>query len=124
MLNFLATCNAEFGNCCSDPALVPILVVVKNLLNLIQIIVPLLLLVGATWHLIRLMQNPEEKKGLSKVKNSFLAAGIIFFIPMLVDVVLNMAGNGGIGGCWQNAKSSGLGKTGTYIYTSEDQKNR
>ena len=103
MLNFLATCNAEFGNCCSDPALVPILVVVKNLLNLIQIIVPLLLLVGATWHLIRLMQNPEEKKGLSKVKNSFLAAGIIFFIPMLVDVVLNMAGNGGIGGCWENA---------------------
>lgn len=35
MLNFLATCNAEFGNCCSDPALVSLLSVAKNLLDLI-----------------------------------------------------------------------------------------
>lgn len=124
MLNFLATCNAEFGNCCSDPAMVPILSVVNNLLSLIQIIAPILLLCGAVWHLIKMMQNPEDKKGFSKIRNSFLAAAIIFFIPMFVDVVLNMAGNSGIGGCWQNAKSSGLGKTGTYIYTSEDQKNK
>ena len=124
MLNFLATCNAEFGNCCSDPALVSLLSITKNLLDLIQIIAPILLLCGATWHLIKMMQNPEEKKGFSKIRNSFLAAAIIFFIPMLVDVVLNMAGNSGVGGCWQSAKNSGLGKTGTYIYTSEDQKNR
>lgn len=124
MLNFLATCNAEFGNCCSDPALVPILSVVRNLLNLIQIIAPILLLCGATYNLIKMMQNPDDKKNFSKIKNSFLAAAVIFFIPMIVDVTLNMAGNTGLGSCWQNAKSSGLGKTGTYIYTSEDKKNR
>ena len=120
MINFLATCNAEFGNCCSDPALVPILSVVRNLLNLIQLIAPILLLCGATYHLIKMMQNPEDKKGFSKVKNSFLAAAIIFFIPLLVDVVLNMASDSGIGQCWLTAKSSGLGKTGTYISTGND----
>lgn len=124
MLNFLATCTAEFGNCCSDPALIPVLYVVRNLLNLIQIIAPILLLCGATLHLIKMMQNPEEKKGFSKVRNSFLAAAIIFFIPLIVDVVLNMAGNSGLGQCWQSAKSSGLGKTGTYISTGNDDERK
>ena len=121
MLNFLVTCSSEFGNCCSDPALASLLSVADKLLSLIQILAPIVLLCGATYHLIKMMQNPEEKKNFSKVKNSFLAAAVIFFIPILVDVVLNMAGNTNIGQCYKNAKSSGLGKTGTYISTGNDE---
>ena len=77
---------------CSSPILAVILRVVKNLLALIQIIAPLLLIAGMTYHLIKMMQNPEDKKGLSKVKNSALAAAIIFFIPVLINALMNMLG--------------------------------
>ena len=54
---------------CSSPVLAIILRVVKNLLSLIQIIAPLLLMIGATMHLIKMMQNPDEKKNFSKIRN-------------------------------------------------------
>ena len=92
---------------CSSPVLAIILRVVKNLLNLIQIIAPILLIVGATWHLIRMMQNPDEKKNFSKIRNSFLAAAIIFFIPAIMNAVMSMLGeNYNISLCWNNASDN------------------
>ena len=124
MISFLATCNAEFGNCCSDPVLVSVLSVFNNLFKLIQIIVPILLLMMATYQLIQLMRNPEMKNGIKSITNKFLAAVLVFFIPLLLEVTLNMVGNSNIGQCWQSAKSSGLGVTGSYIYNKDDQDKR
>ncbi len=124
MLNFLATCNVEFGNCCSDPALVSVLSVFNNLFKLIQIIVPLVLLCMATYQLVQMMRNPEMKNGIKSLTNKFLAAGIVFFVPLLVEVTLNLVGNTNIGQCWQSAKSSGLGKTGNYIANKDDENKR
>lgn len=121
MLNFLAICSSEFGNCCSEPVLVTFFTVANNLLKLIQIIVPILLLCMVTYQLVRMMQNPDMKNGIKSVTNKFLAAAIVFFVPMLVDVVLNMVDNSSIGQCWQSAKNSGLGKTGTYISIDKDK---
>lgn len=88
---------------CSSPILAVILRVVKNLLGLIQIIAPILLMVGVTYNLIKMMQNPDEKKNFSKVKNSALAAAIIFFIPVLMNVIMSMLGeNYNISLCWNN----------------------
>ena len=102
---------------CSSPVLAIILRVVKNLLSLIQIIAPLLLMVGATMHLIKMMQNPDEKKNFSKIRNSFLAAAIIFFIPTIMNVVMSMLGeNYNISLCWNNV--SDYYSEATYIKTS------
>ena len=102
---------------CSSPVLAIILRVVKNLLGLIQIIAQLLLMVGATMHLIKMMQNPDEKKNFSKIRNSFLAAAIIFFIPTIMNAVMSMLGeNYNISLCWNNV--SDYYSEATYIKTS------
>ncbi len=91
---------------CSDPGLARILLTVKNILTLIQIIVPIVLIVIGSIHLFQLMVNPDDKKRPKKIINSFIAAAIIFFIPMLVNVVMYMIGsNTTVSDCWNNASS-------------------
>ena len=89
---------------CNDAGLSSILGVIKNVLNLIQIIAPILLLIMTAIHLTNLMRDPDDKKKLNKVKNSALAAIIIFFIPMFVNVVFGMLGESTtVSSCWNNA---------------------
>lgn len=90
-------------NECSSPVLSNILKTIKNGLNVIQIIVPILLMIFATYNLIILIQNPDDKKALPKLRNSFFAAAIVFFIPILLNVVMNMLGeNFTLSSCWNN----------------------
>lgn len=68
-------------------------------------------------HLIKMMQNPDEKKNFSKIRNSFLAAAIIFFIPVIMNAVMSMLGeNYNISLCWNNV--SDYYSEATYIKTS------
>ena len=106
---------------CNDSSLNSILVIVKNILLIIQIVVPILLLVFATIQFIKLVKNPDEKSGVKKIIHSFIAAAVIFFIPMLVNVVMGMLGDGNdISKCW-NANVE-IGKP-SYI-EMDSEKNR
>ena len=79
--------------------------IVKNILNLIMIIVPILLIIFGSILFIKLVKNPEEKNGIKKIINQFIAASIIFFIPLLVNVVMGILGNQtSLSSCWVNAK--------------------
>ena len=79
---------------CSDYGLMPILIIVKNTLALIQIIVPILLIIMTTIKLIKLVKNPEEKDGIKKIINSFIAAVVVF----------QLLGNSTtLSDCWNNA---------------------
>ena len=80
---------------------------VKNILNLIMIIVPILLLVFGTVSFLKLVKNPEEKNGKKKIINQFLGAAIVFFVPLSVNVVMGMLGDGNdISRCWNEASKS------------------
>ena len=86
---------------CNNQGLQGILLVLKNITTLIQIIVPILLIVFATISLIKLINNPEEKNGIKKIINQFIAAIIIFLIPVFVNAIMNMIGNNTtISSCW------------------------
>ena len=85
--------------------------IVKNILNLIMIIVPILLIIFGSISLVKLVKNPEEKNGTKKIFNQFLCAVVIFFVPMFVNVVMGMLGEGNdISRCWINAKSFSISK--------------
>ena len=89
---------------CTNQSLQGIFSIVKRIVQLIQIIVPILLIVFASISLVKLVKNPEEKKGTKKIINQFLAAAIIFFIPLLVDVIMNLVGDKSeISSCWNSA---------------------
>ena len=108
---------------CSSPELAVIMGVVKKLLNLIQICGPILLICSIIYTFIRLMQNPENKKMFARIKNSALALVIIFFIPLLVDVVMKMTdSNFQVSACWNQNTSVSLSPS--YIQTNKDNNNR
>ena len=86
---------------CQDPSLAAILNVVKNILLLIQIIGPILLIVMGVIHLIRLMKNPDDKKAFQSLKNSLIAAFIIFMIPVIVNAFMYLLDDTfAVSECW------------------------
>lgn len=97
---------------CQDQSLAAVLNVVKNILLLIQIIGPILLIVMGTIHLIRLMKNPDDKKGLPRIRNSFVAAIVVFLIPVIVNAAMYLLDDHTtISDCWN--------KVGSVSYDSE-----
>ena len=77
---------------CSDSILIPFLSILKNFLNIIHIVVPLLLILSVTLTITKLMQDPDDKKAPKKIINSVIAIVIIFFLPVFLDVVINLTG--------------------------------
>lgn len=106
-------------NECSSPALIPILSAARNIIGLIGIIAPILLLIMASVHLINLVRNPEDKKLLPKLRNSFIAAAVVFMVPVAVNALMSMLGsNMTISECWNQAAN--YSSPTTYMSTSTE----
>ena len=89
---------------CQDVGLMAILYTVKKVLQLIQIIVPILLIVVTGINFTKLVMNPDDKKGLKKVLNSFIAAIIVFMIPVIVNATFALLDDTTkLSDCWNNA---------------------
>lgn len=73
---------------CSDYNFISILVVLKRILAIFQLVVPIILVVSCMWGLIRLMINPDDKKGFIGLKNKVMAALVCIFVPFVVNLVL------------------------------------
>ena len=58
----ILNCVSELGTCCSDFGLAATLNIVRNILTIIQIVVPLILIVMSTVSLTKMVINPDEKK--------------------------------------------------------------
>ena len=107
---------------CTDSALLSILSIVQKILKLIQIIAPILLMVMAAIHLIHLVAKPDDKKILKKLINSFVAAAVIFFIPMLLDGLMSVLGeNTSLSSCWESTTSFGISTTYIDPYGDRDK---
>lgn len=101
-------------NECSSPALAAILGATKRVMSLIGIIAPILLLVMASIHLIRLMKDPDDKKALPKLRNSAIAAVIVFMVPVFTNAAMAMLDNSfTVSACWNSAGS--YSTTTTYV---------
>ena len=93
---------STLGTCCSDYSVVGILSITKRIFGLIQFVVPFILIVAATIQFIQLTINPELKDGFRRVLNKFIAAVIIFMLPVLVDVFLNATSTSfNVSACWK-----------------------
>ena len=107
---------------CSSPILASTLEIVRNIMELISIIVPIVLIVGVSLGIFKLMRNPDEKNGVKQVINKVVAAVIIFMIPVLMDAVMLLLGsNTTISDCWNNSRNVSESKSYTDI-TDGDRK--
>ena len=94
----------DMSSKCSDAALSATLKITKNIISFIGMIVPIILLTMAVINLVRLIMNPDEKKNISKIKNSFVAAIVVFMVPVGVNVVMQMLDeNFTVSSCWNSA---------------------
>ncbi len=89
---------------CNSSALASTLVIVKRVMLLIQIVVPILLIVFGAIGFFQMAMNPERKNGLKNILNKFLAAAIVFMVPVFVNAVMGMVGEStNFSSCWNNA---------------------
>lgn len=117
-------CNSDITSCCTSTEMSYIMGSVRNIYMIIQIIAPILLMCAAVYRLIRLMKNPEEKNGKKNIINAFLAAAVIFFLPTIVGVVLNMIPyETQLIACWESSgEEKRLAIATSYISDSDDKR--
>ena len=107
---------------CNSVGINNILYIVKQFMNLIMIIAPILAIISFIILLTQLVMKPDEKKLLKKLKNATMALVIIFFIPLIVNVSMNMLGDStDISSCYNNAEK--VSNDSHYIAVRDDEKN-
>ena len=103
---------------CNSVGINNILYIVKQFMNLIMIIAPILLIISLTILFTQLIMKPEEKKLLGKLKNATLALVFVFFMPLVVNVLMSMLGNNtDISKCYNNVDK--ISNQSTYIATRD-----
>lgn len=65
---------------------------VYTILDVIRIIVPIGLIVMTTLDVVKKVINPNEKEGQKKIMIRVIAALIVFLIPTIINIVLNIIG--------------------------------
>lgn len=111
------------ANYCRDIALAGILHVTQNIVTIIQIIVPIILLISVAIKLFKAMMNPDEKKNIPRIRNSFIATAIVFFIPIILNVLINMADStDSFINCWKDAKTINIKFQSDKYYGNEEEK--
>lgn len=97
-------------NACSDSNFLSVILLVKDILEIISIIVPIILIIMLAIELCKIVFGDE--KIVPKVTKSILvkviAAVAIFFIPTIVNIFLGMLDQVKFSGsaCWLNANST------------------
>ena len=88
---------------CSDPGLGIVLSVLKRIINIVQIVGPIVFLIALAVNFTKLMMNPDEKKLLKNCFNSLYAALLIFGVGVFVNMTMSMLDtNFTLSACWNN----------------------
>ena len=107
---------------CKSIAMNNILYAVKNILNIIMIIAPILAIVSGVIMFTKLLQNPDDKKAPKQLLNTIKALVIIFFIPLFVNVTMRVIDNRtDVSACYNSAKKPSISTE--YIPTTKEGKN-
>lgn len=108
---------------CGNVGIANLLNITKTIVNLIQIIGPIIAMVSLTICFIKLMTNPEEKKYKASLKNSLMALVILFLVPFLVNLTMSLADESfDLAKCWNNAEKIVQAGNHTYVDISDDPK--
>ena len=126
-MNFFAilSCNNNLGNCCQSSELASLFKVLNTFIVMIQVIVPIILLVMLSINLGQLVMNPDDKKKSKEIRNKLVAACIVFLLPLLVNLSLNMMSVGtgknfNFMSCLQESKNIKVSSGGKYISKKEE----
>jgi len=107
---------------CSQSELGIFIYVLKNILNLVWVIGPILAILSLIINFTLLAKNPDDKKIPKKIQNSFIALFFLFLVPTIINASMLMIDDSlEISKCWNQDIASPFLSSG---YKSlNDQKN-
>ena len=122
----ILNCDNLINSCCTDYGLARVLSSLMGIINIIHIIVPIILIIAVVITLTKLVANPDDKKILKTIFNQSIAAVVVFFIPTLLNIVLNMLPNSfDISACMLSAKDlDSIAKNNNVVYKTLDQQKK
>lgn len=117
------TISEDIIEACGNIGIANILSITKTILNIIQIVGPILSIISLAICFTKLITNPDEKKYKAGLKTSLISLVLLFMIPFLVNLTMSLADSSfDLAKCWNNAeKIANTGKS-TYVDTSEEEK--
>lgn len=101
---------------CDSSSVLKIVLLAKNIINLIQIFGPIILIIWAILDIVKLVSGSLDNEQIGKIKkkiiNRFLSLIAIFIIPSIVNVVMTSIGQENIEStvCWINANEQYIEK--------------
>lgn len=101
---------------CGNKGIASLISIAKTALTIIQIAGPIIAIIGLVSILIKLMSNPENKKLKTALKNWLIALLMLFFIPVIVNVVMRLLDDSfSIAACWNYAENAKPDGNSSYI---------
>lgn len=102
-------CSSVLGTCCSDYGLVNILDIIRQALEFIQLVAPIVLIVALAIQFTQMLVSPDDKKGMKKLTNKFIAIIVCFLLPTAVNVLIGLMPQTEtfqLSACWKTAEAS------------------
>jgi len=110
LMTFL-DCTSFFGNEDAGQTFLSIIGIARTVVRILQILVPIALIIWGSIDLGKAVIAGDEK-AIKEAKKPFIqrviAAVIVFLIPWLVGLVIDLVGSQEWHECWVEAKSYGL----------------
>lgn len=104
---FILELDQQLIDACGDYGLASILRIVQKGMDIVQIVVPIIMIVSATFILIKMFMNPEEKKAPKALINCIAAGVIVFFIPFIVNLTMGWLDDSfDVTACWNVAEET------------------
>lgn len=75
---------------CAQPGVQSVFGLIKTLLNIMRWVVPIGLIIMTSLDIFKKVLNPDDKDGQKKILTRIIAAVIVFAVPILVRLVLNL----------------------------------
>lgn len=96
----ILACTGEYAS------LLDVLVIVRAVINVIQWVVPVILILMGTIDLLQAVTKGKEdeiKKGTSTLIKRAITAVIVFLVPVIVNVIMGFIGTTDYRECWNAA---------------------
>ena len=75
------------GSLCLQPFFLRIIYIIGRIINIVKFVVPIVLIIRVAIDMYRHVINPEDKEGLSKIKNKIIASIVIFLTPTIISLL-------------------------------------
>ena len=77
---------------CGNPALANLFNIAQKMITIIQILAPILAIIGLGINLTKSVIDPENKKNFSMYKNWLIALVMVYAIPVFINATMGLLG--------------------------------